>query len=85
MSKTKSLCGQLQGIDANNYFGKEKSGIYTVAISENNTNFPVSTNGGTLLVFFGTDIRGVQMFIPRTSSVIYTRTYWDGSWLDWQS
>lgn len=69
---------------ANDYKGKEKNGIYLVPVSTNIQDFPsVSVKGGILTVKFGSDTRGIQEYVPRSTSDLYIRSYWDGSWTDW--
>ena len=73
----------IQGVNANDYYGKDKNGLYTVSASVNNKNFPAGI--GILEVIFGADIRGIQRFIPidlSTTPYIYVRTY-NSSWSNW--
>lgn len=76
--------GYLNSVDANDIKGTNNNGAYAVNVSPNNKNLP--SNGGTLLVFFGTGSWGFQIFVPYepSSNGAYIRNMFIDSWSSWK-
>lgn len=72
------------GADANNFEGIANTGAYAINVDANNKNFP--SNGGTLLVFFGTVSWGFQLFVPydTNNNRLYIRNKFGNSWSSWK-
>ncbi len=69
---------------ANDYMGIDMNGVYAVTSNNNIQDFPSGVSkGGILTVKFGTNDRGIQEYVPRSTSDLYIRSYWDGSWTEW--
>lgn len=74
----------MNGVNANDFEGIANTGAYAINVDTNNKNFP--SNGGTLLVFFGTDSWGFQLFVPydTNNNRLYIRNKFGDSWSSWK-